>query len=86
MTGIELFENYFKNNDVFVWYRITSSVPTMCEITDIQPGYDNMRCRTSRKNSRLSYDHSHGTLCKLKENAPNVYKILEDYLEGEWAR
>ena len=23
---------------------------------------------------------------KLKENAPHVYKLIEDYLEGEWAR
>ena len=86
MTGIELFENYFKDGDVFVWSRIISSVPIICEITNIQPGYDNMRCRTSRKDSRLSYDHSHGTLCKLEENAPHVYKILEDYLEGEWTK
>lgn len=86
MTGIELFENYFETGDIFVWYRIISSVPIMCEITDIQTGYDNMRCRTSRKDSRLGYDHSHGTLCKLKENAHHVYKILEDYLEGEWKK
>lgn len=86
MTGIELFENYFEGGDVFVWSRAINSVPIMCEITDIQPGYDNMRCRTSHKDCRLGYDHSHGTLCKLKENAPYVYKLLEDYLEGEWAR
>ena len=86
MTGIELFENYFTRGDVFVWSRAINSVPIMCEITDIQPGYDNMRCRTSHKDSRLGYDHSHGTLCKLKENASYVYKLLEDYLEGEWAR
>lgn len=86
MTGIELFENYLKDDDVFVWYSITSSIPIICEITDIQPGYDNMRCRTSCKNSKLGYDHSHGTLCKLKENAPYVYKLIEDYLEGEWAK
>ncbi len=86
MTGIELFENYFKTEDVFVWSRMTSSVPIMCEITDIQPGYDIMCCRTSRKGSRLGYDHSHGTLCKLKENTPHIYKLIEDYLEGEWKR
>lgn len=86
MTGIELFENYFKQGDVFVWHRLISSVPIMCGITDIQPGYDNICCRTSRKDSRLGYDHSTGTLCKLKENAPYVYKLIEDYLEGEWKR
>lgn len=86
MTGIELFENCFTRGDVFVWSRAINSVPIICEITDIQPGYDNMRCRTSRKDSRLGYDHSHGTLCKLKENAPHVYRLIEDYLEGEWAK
>lgn len=86
MTGIELFENYFKTGDVFVWSRIDGIIPIMCEITHIQPGYDNMRCRTSRKYGRLGYDHGHVTLCKLKENAPYVYKLIEDYLEGEWAR
>ena len=38
MTGIELFENYFKQGDVFVWHRLISSVPIICEITDMQPG------------------------------------------------
>lgn len=86
MTGIELFEGYFKQGDVFVWHRLISSVPIMCEITDMQPDYDNMLCRTSRKDSRLGYDHSHGTLSKLKENTPHVYKLIEDYLEGEWTK
>ena len=86
MTGIELFENYFETGDVFVWYRIISSVPIMCEITDIQTGYDNMRCRTSRKDSRLGWHHDHGTLSKLKEHTPYIYKVIEDYLEGEWKK
>lgn len=86
MTGIELFENYFKQGDVFVWHRLISSVPIMCEITDIQPGYNNMLCKTSRKNSRLGYNHSHSTLSKLKKNTPHIYKLIEDYLEGEWAK
>jgi hypothetical protein len=86
MTGIELFENYFKQGDVFVWHRLINIVPIMCEITDIQPGCNNMCCRTSRRDSRLGYKHSHGTLCKLKENTHYIYKIIEDYLEGEWAR
>lgn len=86
MTGIELFENYFKTGDVFIWSRVISSEPIMCEITDVQPGHDNIRCRTSRKDSRLGYDHNHGTLCKLKENTPYVYKLIEDYLEGEWIK
>lgn len=73
MTGIELFENYFETGDIFVWYRIISSVPIMCEITDIQTGYDNMRCRTSRKDSRLGWHDDHGTLSKLKENTPYIY-------------
>lgn len=86
MTGIELFENYFEQEDVFVWHRLISSVPIMCEITDMQPGCNNMFCRTSRKDSRLGWDHSHGTLSKLKENTPHIYKLIEDYLEGEWKR
>ena len=86
MTGIELFEGYFKQGDVFVWHRPISSVPIICEITDMQPGYDNMFCRTSCKDSRLGWDHRHGTLSKLKENTPHVYKLIEDYLEGEWAK
>lgn len=86
MTGIELFENYFKQGDVFVWHRLISSVPIICEITDMQPGCNNMFCRISRKDSRLGWDHSHGTLSKLKENTPHIYKLIEDYLEGEWAK
>lgn len=86
MTEIELFENYLKQGDVFVWHRLINSVPIMCEVTGFQPGYDNMRCRTSRKASRLGWYHGHGTLCKLKENTPYIYKLIEDYLEGEWAR
>ena len=86
MTGIELFDNYFEIGDVFIWSRTISNGPVICEITDVQPGYDNIRCRTSRKNSRFVYDHSYGALCKLKENTPYVYKLIEDYLEGEWAK
>lgn len=69
---MELFESYFKQGDVFVWHRIISSVPVMCEITNIQPGDDNIHCRISRKDSRLGYKHSSGTLCKLKENTPYI--------------
>ena len=86
MTGIELFENYFKQEDVFVWHRLISSVPIICEITDMQPRCNNMFCRTSRQDSRLGWDHNHGTLSKLKENTPHVYKLIEDYLEGEWTK
>lgn len=86
MTGIELFNSYFKEGDVFLWSRIISNVPIMCEITDMHAVEDHMRCNTARKDSRCrtGWDHSTGTLCKLKENAPYVYKVLEDYLEGEW--
>lgn len=84
MTGMELFDSYFKQGDVFVWSRLISSVPIVCEITDMHAVEDHMRCNTARRDSRLGWDHSTGTLCKLKENAPYVYKVIEDYLEGEW--
>lgn len=85
MTGIELFDNYFKQGNVFVWHRLGSN-PIMCEITDIQIGEDNMHCRTSCKDGRLDWKHSHGALCKLEENAHYVYKLIEDYLEEEWMK
>lgn len=86
MTGMEMFESYFTEGDVFVWSRFTYNVPILCVITNIRPGADNIRCNTARKDSRLGWDHSTGTLCKLKENTPHVYKLVEDYLEREWEK
>ena len=70
MTGIELFENYFKQGDVFVWHRLISSVPIICEITDMQPGTTQFTVELcKRRNSRYYFS-------KARRLNPTRFKVI----------
>lgn len=73
MTGIELFENYFKNGDEFL-YVPPGVVQQHFKIDDIQHHDMEMVVRSiSPPNQQLGY------FFKVKYDVPYIYKVIQNF-------
>ena len=78
MTGIELFENYFKQGDVFVWNKSHLNRVAYCVVNNIDIGAYHLHCDVFTQKIRTVdgvpfYFKSACTLTKVEENTPYVY-------------
>ena len=78
MTGIELFENYFKQGDVFVWNKSHLNRVAYCVVNNIDIGAYHLHCDVFTQKIRTVdgvpfYFKSACTLTKVEENTPYVF-------------
>lgn len=88
MTGIELFENYFKTGDVFVWSKYYVNKATYCVVKHIDIGAYYLHCDVFTQKIRTVdgvpfYFKQACTLTKVAENTPYVFKVIENFTGRE---
>lgn len=88
MCGIDMFEQYLKNGDVFVWDKPHTNRIAYCVINNIDIGVSYLHCDVFTRRIRTVdgvpfYFRQACTLTKVKENTPYVFKVIENFTGRE---
>lgn len=88
MCGIDIFEQYLKNGDMFVWSKPYTHRIAYCIVNNIDIGAYHLHCDALTRKIRTVdgvpfYFKSACTLTKVEENTPYVFKVIENFTGRE---
>lgn len=88
MCGIDIFEQYLKDGDMFVWNKSHVGRVAYCVVKHIDIGAYRLHCDVLTQKIRTVdgvpfYFKQVCTLTKVEENTPYVFKVIENFTGRE---
>ena len=88
MSGINMFDQYLKEDDIFVWQISQSNTFMYCVVDYMGIGISTLHCyayiRKIRTVDNVPFYHKEAcSLTKLCENTPYVYKVIDNFTGKE---
>lgn len=88
MCGIDVFEQYLKDGDMFVWSKPHTNRASYCIVHNIGIGEYRLHCdvftiKIRTVDGTLFYFRQACTLTKVEENTPYIFKVIENFTGKE---
>ena len=88
MYGIDMFDQYLKDGDMFVWSKPNNNIIAYCIVRNIGIGGYHLSCDVFTRKIRTVdgvpfYFKQAYALTKVNGNAPYVFKVIENFTGRE---